>query len=111
MIEELSPSAEEHGEVEFVGNDDIAIQFGDGFAEKSGIGQVEKRLAFSIFVASRSSPGDVGVGFSPITVFQVVAASVDGPDDRGQFEQSLDIDLVGLIVLLDEDCSREEEHG
>lgn len=37
VIEELPPSSEKHGEVEFVGNHDISIEFGYGFTKESGV--------------------------------------------------------------------------
>jgi hypothetical protein len=38
VVQELAPGAEQHREVEFIGDYDVALEFGDGFAQEAWIG-------------------------------------------------------------------------
>jgi len=100
VVEELPPRAEQHRQVELVRYHDISLQLWNRFAEESGIGQVLNRFALAVFVASWSSSGYVGIGFSPIGMFEVVAAAVDTAHDVLQFQESRDIDLSWLFGVL-----------
>lgn len=81
VVQELAPRAENHCEVELVGGDDVAVEFGDRLAEEAGVGKVQEWLALTVLVAGWGSPEDVGVGFAPFCVFLVVCTAVNGSID------------------------------
>lgn len=106
MIQKLSPGSEEHSQVEFVWDDYVSWKFGDSLTQKSRIGKILEGLAFCIFITYWCFSDEVGVGFTPVVVDEIVATSIDGSQDIFEFEEIFCAGSQTALKVLDEDAVR-----